>query len=433
MPAFKKVLIITYYWPPAGGPGVQRWLKFAKYLPDSHVEPLILTVDEEKASYPIRDTSLSLEVPPNIKVFRTPTRELYSLYLRITGRTQVPFSGFVQESKPNLREKVIRFIRTNLFIPDPRKAWNKYAYRKACAIIQQENIHNVITTGPPHSTHLIGHRLKKKFPSIFWIVDFRDPWTRIFFFDELGHSILSRNIHKYQEKKVIQNSDKVIVIGYNMKQYFINDYPQIPENKILIVPNGFDQADFDIEFPVADKDFVITYTGTLASNYPVDSVINSIKTLNKERHISVKLRIIGAINKDIRSSIMTELGDELAEFIPAISHKEVIRYLFRSALCLLIIPDAPGNECIVTGKLFEYLASGKPIIGLGPKQGDAARILSETESGKMFDYTEYKNITDFILQMYDNFRDDISLYNKDLITSYKRSSLTKLLASNLLS
>ncbi|MBA4322070.1 MAG: hypothetical protein C0408_04570, partial [Odoribacter sp.] len=177
-----KVLIITYYWPPGSGAGVQRWLKFSKYLPEFGIEPVILTVDPEYAAYPATDKSLQTEISNDLKIHKTRATDYFRIYKK--DKTKIPSAGFASNSDKGLKSKILRFIRGNFFIPDPRKGWNKYAFRKACEIIDNEGIKIVITTSPPHSTQLTGLKLKKKYPYIKWISDLRDPWTDIYYYNE---------------------------------------------------------------------------------------------------------------------------------------------------------------------------------------------------------------------------------------------------------
>jgi hypothetical protein len=178
----KKVLIITYYWPPSGGAGVQRWLKFAKYLPEYGWEPIILTIDPAYAAYPVTDDSLISEIPSTVKVFTTPAVDYFSIYKK--DKSRIPTAGFANSRENTVKDKILRFIRGNFFIPDPRKGWNGFAFKKACEIIETEGIKHVITTSPPHSTQLIGTKIKRKYPEIKWIADLRDPWTDIYYYDQ---------------------------------------------------------------------------------------------------------------------------------------------------------------------------------------------------------------------------------------------------------
>jgi glycosyltransferase involved in cell wall biosynthesis len=422
----KKLLIITYYWPPAGGPGVQRWLKFVKYLPKLGFMPLVLTVDEQYASYALTDYSLSNEIPSEINIFKTRTRELYSLYLKLTGTKNIPFPGFVNEKKTGCRETIIRFLRTHLFIPDPRKGWNRFALKKATDIIIKEKIDYVVTTSPPHSTQLIGLKLKKRFPGITWLADFRDPWTHIFYFDQLYHTFFSHWLHKRMEGRVISKADRIIVVSPSMKKDFLFDNSKKVEgDKISIIPNGYDQKDFIHEMPVSESTFTITYTGTLASNYRIDALIAATEALNQTGPSKIKLRFVGEISDEYRIKLRNCISEENIELVPPVSHELAIQYLFRSHILLLVIPEAPKNEAIITGKLFEYLAAKKLILGIGPKHGDAAKILSETRAGKMFDYAETSEIKNFLHNSIKHFNSGNTLFQGVNIEKYSRENLTK--------
>jgi len=426
----KKLLIITYYWPPAGGPGVQRWLKFVKYLPENGFTPIILTVDEKLASYAITDQSLLNEIPSGTKVFRTKTKELFTLYLKLTKKKAIPFSGFVHEGKTSLMEKIIRLIRTHFFIPDPRKGWNRYALKKASELIRQEKIEYLVTTSPPHSTQLIGLKLKMRFPSIKWLADFRDPWTRIFYFDQLNHTFLSRRVHRRLEEKVITKADRVVVISNSMKKDFSADYGEkVKEDKIFVIPNGYDEEDFTGEKPPPDRDFTITYTGTLANNYRIDVLIEAVAEINRTGVMKIKLRFIGEICETYRNKLANQISSEQIEIIPPVPHKQAIEYLFRSHMLLLVIPDAPNNKTIVTGKLFEYLAAMRPILGIGPVDGDAAVILQQTKAGKMFNYGDKESQKEEILRILEVINREKSPYKSVKIESFSRKKLTIALLS----
>ncbi len=427
--ANKKILIITYYWPPAGGPGVQRWLKFTKYLPEFGFKPYILTVDENSASYAITDKSLFDEISQELTIYRTQTKELFKLYLKLTKKKTIPFSGFVHEGKTGFKEKTIRFIRTHLFIPDPRKGWNRYALRKAIEIIKQERITYIVTTSPPHSTQLIGLQLKKIFPSITWMADFRDPWTHIFYFDQLNHTLLSRRIHKNMEKNVISRADKVVVVSRSMKKDFLKDHKKVTEGKIFTIPNGYDEEDFTGNKPLPDDDFTITYTGTLASNYRIDALIKAVSEINRTTKKKVKLRFVGEICQEYQTQLQKQLGPELYEVIPPVSHKQAIEYLFRSHMLLLVIPDALRNESIITGKLFEYIAARKLILGIGPVEGDASEILLQTKAGKMIDYNNIEAIKAEILQVIQDVHQNKIPFRSENIESFSRRMLTSKLLS----
>ena len=275
----KKVLIITYYWPPSGGAGVQRWLKFAKYLPESGWEPVILTIDSEYAAYPVTDNSLASELPLSVKIHKTPAIDYFSIYKK--DKSKIPAAGFANSVDNTLKGKLLRFIRGNFFIPDPSRGWNKYAFKKACEIIGTEGIKHVITTSPPHSTQLIGLKIKKKYPGIKWIADLRDPWTDIYYYEQFYPTFISRIIDSGFEKNVLKNADRIITVGASLKSLFSSKVKGV-ENKTDVVTNGYDQADFKGITAIAPSRFTITYVGTLSDIYPVGGLIASLKYLRSE-------------------------------------------------------------------------------------------------------------------------------------------------------
>jgi glycosyltransferase involved in cell wall biosynthesis len=395
----KKVLVISYYWPPSGGPGVQRWLKLCKYLPEFGVEPVVLTVDPAYASYPILDPSLEKEIPANLRVIRTKSFEVLNVYKQLKKDKQVPFSGFANaQTKVSFKEKAMRFIRGNFFIPDARIGWNKYALREAKRLIQEEGISELITTGPPHSTHLIGVSLKKEFPGLRWIADFRDPWSDIYYNDLLFRTTLATRKDRKLEKQVIDTADKVLVVSKSLKALLLSKTLSKQEKDFHIIPNGFDPADFDYaHISRKDKRFTITYLGTATSDYPFGTFLEVLRELEQPLRDSVHLQLIGSFDQTIREEILRHapfFDVSVSDYIP---HNKVPERLMQSDLLLVVIPDKPHNELILTGKVFEYLAAKKPILGLGPIEGDSAKVLRETQSGKMVHYTDASEIRDFLI------------------------------------
>ncbi|MCD4772866.1 MAG: glycosyltransferase family 4 protein [Bacteroidales bacterium] len=422
----KKVLIITYYWPPSGGAGVQRWLKFTKYLHEFGWEPIVLTVDENKASYGLRDKTLEEEIPNDIRIIKTKTFELYSLYKFISGKKEIPHSGFANESKPDIFQKLFRAIRGNLFIPDPRKGWNKFAFKAAGKIIKKENIQIVITTSPPHSTQILGLRLKKKF-NVSWIADIRDPWTDIYFYKEMYRMAFARNRDKYFEKKVLRNADKIIVVGDFLKKMFIKKDQIKNTEKIFVLPNGFDLDDFQASSTISQNEFIITYTGTISDNYDINAFINAFGLFlkNKPEH-KIKIRFVGQISDNLIQVFKNKNLEKFIEIVNYVEHSESVEYVRESTLLLLAIPKIEGNEGIITGKIFEYLASKKPIIGIGPINGDAAKIISDCNAGKMFDYKTQKEIVEQLNNYYHDWEKGLNINStNDNFKKFSRRNLTQ--------
>ncbi len=397
-PSTPKVLIITYYWPPGSGAGVQRWLKFSKYLPDNGWTPVVLTVDPQYATYPATDKSLGDDIPAGLQVYRTKAFDYFRLYKK--NKSEIPSSGFAVNSDNTLSGKLSRFIRGNFFIPDPRKGWNRYAFRKACEIIESERILNVITTSPPHSTQLIGLKLKKKFPAINWIADLRDPWTDIYYYKEFYPTFFSRKIDSHYEKKVLETADRIITVGNSLKDLFASKIVGTG-NKIEVVFNGYDEKDFSGMTQKEPLQFTISYIGTLSDAYPVNGLLKAISEL-RSAGTDFRLRFVGVVSKDQRDLITSVTGESHADFSGYADHKTAIRYMLNSSALLLIIPYHASSKSIITGKLFEYLAAQVPIICLGPPDGDAGKILRECGNGKIFGYDDSSGILDYIRFLMNN-------------------------------
>ncbi len=396
-----KVLIITYYWPPAGGAGVQRWVKLSKYLSQIGIQPIILTVDEQHASYMQVDHSLENDIGENVKVIKTKSFEPINLYAKMVGKGNVPTAGFSNVNNQRWSQRVINFIRSNFFIPDPRKGWNKYALREARRIIQEENITCVITSTPPHSSQLIGLQLKKQM-NIHWIADMRDPWTDIYYFNEIGHSSYSRNISEKLEKEVLRQADNVITVSESLVQLFQSKDHKIDAKKFKIIPNGYDPEDFDGLTKTSTPFFNVVYTGSMSLQYSPDVFFDVLKESASGRpNISLKLTMVGEIDVQIKDKI-SQLAIDV-EFVSTVPHAEVTRYQKNADLLLLVIPNVENAEGILTGKLFEYLASENAIIGLGPEQGDAAKIIRQCKSGEMYDRHQRKEMKDYLDLVFDQF------------------------------
>jgi glycosyltransferase involved in cell wall biosynthesis len=404
----KKVLVITYYWPPSGGAGVQRWVKFIKYFKDQNINPFIISVDPDFASYPLIDNSLTNDIPDNTNVYLTKTNEPYSFYKKINNN-QTPYAGFANEGRPNFFQKIARFIRGNFFIPDSRKGWNNFAYKKAVEILEKENIDTVITTSPPHSTQLIGLKLKET-QNIKWIADLRDPWTDIYYYKSMLHTKWAKQKDLNYEKRVIEKSDKVVVVSDSIKQLLLNKSNLVKESKIHIIPNGFDDDDFLVSSKNNNSKFLLSYVGTITKDYPLDSIKKSISNLN------INLEFTGKADEPTKL-----LLNEVASFNNHVKHKESINLLLASDMLLLVIPKISNNKGILTGKLFEYLGARKPILCIGPTDGDAAKIIEECKAGKTFDYSDENGIYDFIETYMSN---EFIFENKNYL-KYSRRNLTK--------
>ena len=418
----KKVLIITYYWPPSGGAGVQRWLKFAKYLPEFGWQPVILTVDPRYASYPQLDESLAAEIDPHCMVYTTKSFELYNVYKFISGKKEVPYGGFAKGSKESWFQNVSKFLRGNFLLPDPRIGWNKYALRKAAELIRQFNIDTVITTSPPHSTQLIGLKLKQTF-NIKWIADLRDPWTDIYYYNQFKHTALARKIDLRYERMMVENADVLITVSEDLKRIFAEKSALPVAPKISVIPNGFDEDDFVQHNLPKETKKIITYSGIFYEFYEIDSLLKALDRLNKELKSNLIIRFVGKVPPSVEQKFrLTGLEIELMGYV---DHHKSIEYLLRSDILLLVIAKVENNHGILTGKFFEYLAAQKPILAIGPTEGDLDKIIQQTNCGQLFDYNDTEGMYRFIMESLANPGLDS---NRQMVSEYSRKQLTRKIA-----
>ena len=434
----KKILFITYYWPPSGGAGVQRSLKFVKYLPEFGVEPIVLTVDENYASYPLSDNTLSKEVGAKIKVVRTKSFEALKVLSFFTSKKNIPHGGFANSNKDKPFQKFLRYIRGNLFIPDARIGWINHAVKAAEKIIVEEKIDTIFITSPPHSSQLIGLRLKSKL-NIKWIADLRDPWTDIYYYKDLLHTKRSAEKDLKLESEVLKKADDVISVSTHINEMFkskifseknISNSP----GRFHIIPNGFDEKDFVNRSEGAKELFYISYVGSIADSYNPEIFFKVLsKVVDEFKDVSFRIRIVGSMPIKVSEILRTNNLENITEYISHVTHDKAIKYMQESAVLLLLIPDVENNNGILTGKIFEYMASRRPVIGLGPADGDAAAILKECNAGKMFERNNDEGLYSYLKSLILQWQENKELVNMDkTYYKYSRKELAGKLASIIL-
>jgi hypothetical protein len=418
----KKALIITYYWPPAGGPGVQRWLKFVKYLQDFNIEPVVYI--PENPNYPILDDTLIYEVSTDVTIIKQPIKEPYKLASLFSKKASKTISkGIIsEEKKQNFIEKVLLFIRGNFFIPDARKAWIKPSVTFLSEYISKEHIETIITTGPPHSLHLIGLQLQKQL-GVKWIADFRDPWTTIGYHKQLKLTRASKEKHKRLEKQVLNTANQIIVTSFTTKTEFI----QLTNKPIEVITNGYD---YDYEKSVTfvmDKKFTLSHIGSLLSKRNPEVLWQVLRDLVKENNSFSKdfqLNFIGSVSENVLKTIDTYNLSDYINKVGYVSHKEAIIFQKKSQVLLLIEIDSEDTKCIIPGKFFEYMVSNRPIIAIGPEASDVEKIIKETNTGNYFYYSDYKLLKSTILEFYKAFQNNNLQVNPIGLEKYSRKSLT---------
>ena len=432
-PSKKKVLIITYYWPPSGGSAVQRWLSFSNHLAQLGYEIFVLTVSEETASYPLLDKTLVEKIDSNIQVFRTPTKDLFSFYKKYIGKGQVPSAGFANEGKPNLLQLAARFVRGNFFLPDPRKSWNKTSIPKALELIKEHQIDTLITAGPPHSTHLIGKKVKEIKNSIYWIADFHDAWTDVWYYDKLFKTKPIVSLDKRMERNILQQADHVLVVGSYLKEVLASKIDS-EDDKFSVISMGYNDEIDQLKMNEKNTHFTITYTGTIDFEYHPQVVFDALKQLLSENpNYKVKLRFVGLLSPSIRENIIAERLGEILEETGYVSHQESINYLIQSDSLLLISPKVKSEKLIIPGKLYEYLATQKPIINIGHLETDTARIVSLCEAGKNFNREQVDELFAFIKHQYKLWENDSTEENhashNTTYQNYRRSNEAQKIAA----
>ncbi len=409
-----KVLVLTYYWPPAGGSGVQRWLKFVKYFRDFGIEPVVYTV--ENPSYALEDKNLENEIPRGIEILRQPIWEPNNLL----GKKKGTSAGFLN-SNPSLIGKITHYIRANYFIPDARKYWIKPSVKFLSNYLKEHKIDVIISTGPPHSMHMIGMELKKKH-AIKWISDFRDPWTDIDYFHQLPLTKRAIRKHTRLEKEVLRNSDSVIVVANTMKE----NYKSFAE-KIHVVTNGYD-AENQYSEQILDENFSITHIGMMNDDRNPKTfwkVVSEIVGENDEFKKDVEIKLIGKVSDACISEIeKRDLTDNLNR-IDYLPHSEVLHHQRSSQVLLLAINDVPSAKGIITGKIFEYLNAHRPILAIGPTDGDLSEILNNTNAGIVVDFNDEASLRSSILEFYRLYKEKSLIVNSMNIEQYQRKSLTK--------
>ncbi|WP_375240578.1 glycosyltransferase family 4 protein [Polaribacter sp.] len=413
-----KVLIITYYWPPAGGSGVQRWLKFVKYLQNFDIEPIVYTVDN--ANYPKEDKTLLNEVPKNIKILKQPIWEPTDLLFwkknnkQKKGVSNVSNGGFLS------------FVRGNFFIPDPKVFWVNSSVKYLQKIIDSSEIDVIISTGPPHSMHLIAQKLHQK-NNLKWIADFRDPWSNLYYNKDFNQLSFAKNKNIKLEKSVLKNADCILTVSNTLKKEFLKT-----AKRVEVITNGFDDEVVTKNIIRLDKKFTISYIGLLPkqSNPTVlFKVLEKLCLQDSSFKNDLQINFIGDIVNDVKQDIQRFNLSENTKFLGYLPHHKAIEYQKKSQVLLLLIPNVLNNEGILTGKLFEYLTAKRPILAIGPEKGDLATILEETNAGKIVNFDNEIKLSEEIKSLYNDFKNNKLLVTSSDIKKYHRKELTKNLAS----
>jgi glycosyltransferase involved in cell wall biosynthesis len=393
----KRVLIITYYWPPSGGSGVQRWLKFAKYLPEAGWEPVIFT--PENPDFDLKDETLLKEISPNLEVIRFPIWEPYQLFAKLKKQGKSHPGRILEQQKRGFLEKIAIWLRANLLVPDPRVFWVKPSVQFLSQLLKEGQIQAIITTGPPHSLHLIGQQLKQKY-GIPWLADFRDPWSQWEFLDTLPMLPFIRRRHEALERKVLQQADVVVTISPT----FQRDLEKLSGRKIDLITNGYDPADIPKDFaprPKAANQLHLVYTGIIDAIRNPLPLMQALKSEFEVGGEEVSWTFVGKVSEQVQQQVEADPWLQAhIHFAGYVPHHQVFEFYAHTDALVLILTDTKNAKGNIPGKLFEYLATGLPVLALGDPQGDSAALLSDAGAGAVLGHGDLKGMQAKLRELY---------------------------------
>ena len=419
----KKVLIITYYWPNAGGPGVQRWLKFVKYLPEFNIEPIVYC--PENATYPIIDNTLEAEISKSITVLKQPIKEPYQLANIFSKQSKTISKGIIKvPKKQGLVEKLMLYVRGNFFIPDARKNWINPSVVFLENYIKENQIDTIITTGPPHSLHLIGMQLKTKL-KLTWFADFRDPWTTIGYHKKLKLTKSSAEKHLKLEHNVLNTANHIIVTSYNTKREFSAKTQQ----PISVITNGFDNE--NVKINALDEKFTISHIGSLLSERNPEIlwiVLGELIKENKAFSNQFELQLVGAVGQAILDRLKFHYLMQHTNLVGYVNHLEAVKLQKQSQVLLLVEINSEDTKAIIPGKLFEYFNAKRPILAIGPDGSDVEGLIHQTNTGYYYLYNEKEALKQRIISLFNLYLNKNLKSESSSISKFSRQYLTEQLA-----
>ena len=422
--ADKKFLIVTYYWPPSGGAGVMRWLKMTRYIGQAGWAPVVYTpLDGEIA---VEDTSLLQEVADDVTIVRRPIWEPYKLYKLFLGRSRKEklYSGFINaKKKPSLAQRFSVWVRGNFFIPDARMFWIRPSARFLAEYLRENPVDAIVTTGPPHSMHLIGLRVHRA-TGIPWVADFRDPWTNIDFYRDLHLTPWADARHHRLERTVLDEATRVVAVTWRSRDEF---KAICGRDDIEVIPNGFDDADFPVDPNLRlDEQFTIVHFGSMNKDRNPEGLWRAVKVAlatTPDMRRDVKIKLYGPTDFSVRASIEANGLGDLTTFIEYLPHAEVVRLQQKAQVLLLVINNSPNARTIIPGKLYEYLGSRRPMLAIGPRDSDSAMVIRQTGAGEVIEYDDVDGLTARLLADYAAYRAGTLRVNAEGIEQFTRRHL----------
>ncbi len=419
----KKVLIITYYWPPGGGSGVRRWLNFSNLLHQHNWQPVIFR--PTNAEYPSTDESLLRDIHPDTEIVGCPITEPYQLYAKFIGRkgNAVKPGVLFQDAKPGFKEKLSVWVRSNFFIPDAKMLWIRPANKWLTRYLKENPVDLVVSTGPPHTTHLIAMKVANRF-GIPWIADFRDPWTEIDFFHQLKLTRLTLWQHKRLEHRVLTQSTAQLTVS----QSWGRDLARLGARNVHVITNGFDEANFSSHQVSLDRQFTITHLGSINNDRnqtPFWQALRELIDENPQLGEKLSIKMIGDLVDAVKKDIGKYNLDPFCQFIPFMNHDDAMKAIASSRVLYLPLNNTPNVNGIIPGKVFEYLAVKRPILAIGPTDGDTAAVLNEASNGVVCNFGDKTKMKEALLMLFHQYEQGIDRIESDNYKKFSRSGLTQ--------
>ena len=422
----KRILVVTYYWPPSGGSGVQRWVKFAKYLPAEGWIPVIYT--PENPEMQSEDRSLCADVPPEAEVIRRPITEIYSLYRALTGRKASAAEVNVVNRQPkNWKQRLVMWIRGNAFIPDPRITWVRPSVRFLKRWLKEHPVDVIVSTGPPHSMHLIARKVARA-TGIPWVADFRDPWTNIFYFKHLHLSGWARRLHEKRERQVLDEATAVVAVSPLVQE----EFRAMTRTRVELITNGYDPDDYACGDERTDDCFNLTHTGLFAADgnpLTLWKVLGDKVREDAEFARRLRLRLVGKTDAPVLEAIRAAgLSEQLVD-LGYQDHRTAVREQTGASVLLLPLREEPEYRATLPGKLFEYLGARRPILGIGQTDGAMARVVGQTRAGEVFDWRDEAGLRKAVDQLWERFLRGEDGAATSGIEAYSRCSTARQMAA----
>ena len=427
----RRVLVVTYYFPPSGGPGVQRVLKFVKYLREFGYEPTVLTVEE--GAFPQHDEELVTEIPPGVAIHRTRSLDPFGVYAFLTGRSKkdAVMVGTVRR-EGGFIERAASWVRANVFLPDARVGWVPFAVREGIRLHREQRFDVVFTSGPPHSVHLIGKKLKRRV-GIPWVADFRDLWSDTNFYDELPITSIARAHDRRLEQRVLFEADRIVTVSPYWKRILVEKSGR-QDDELVVVHNGFDETDFETHTEPAGQNaglFTLAHVGSLYGARNPEVLWAAIKGLRDKGDVErLRIRLIGIVDNRVHEAIAANGLEAIVDATPYVSHSGAVKAMCSASALLLVIERFQNDAGMITGKLYEYLAAGRPVVGVGPTIGDAADLLASTSAGRMIDRSDVDGLAEHLKILYQQWESGAPLQGaaSEDIRLYSRREQTRVLA-----